>query len=705
MEAPDSLHEPDGQGHLENMNQSLINPHEEEAHHAHDFDDNLVATLSYEDSNTHQRSTIPIYAKGYLHIGRDSDGDYSIESTIVSKKQFRIYTIIYDAERLDEYPPSVYCEDLESRNGTYVNNVLIGMLGNERIGRLLVDGDLIEIRPDWKFRFHQPRPKMISHMPLPEVELQYFQDRFTISNHLLGSGIAGEVFLANKIGTSKQIACKVVKIKSPRNPPPSSQNRSVSARRESHPQQDTDWKNKSILREIDILSKVNHPNIISIEKAFLSNDRLYMFTELAAAGDLFTYFESRGNRLGDTHARLITRQIALALEYLHSKGIAHRDIKMENILMTNTDTGSRVILTDFGLANFTDKTNGRLFSAVGTEGYVAPEIIGSTSSRGYTTAADMWSFGILTWSLLTGETSIPRGRISQLDEIQATKEFLSSDEKEAAQKWSYLQSRARSFLRGLLASDAEKRMTAVQTVNHIWYRKPPVSSALEQAYERVIRFWKPRDGNEDIVTYLPGYMAPAVDGKGPVRRKHLPDVSLSPYFNLDRHLHPKSSQAAKRRRILDDLKDSGESFLEPSAQQHEPEQNLRKTDYHPIRSVPGIDLFGNHTALVDNQTKNIAGLTYEFPSQIKEMGEVGVIEKATKSLQDPFASPIIDGHTRSKLQNSKDTRVRKETDPANREIHDAASQRVTRFCSAKVFKDEVNKVRKEQIIKGRISAL
>lgn len=58
MEAPDSLHEPDGQGHLENMNQSLINPHEEEAHHAHDFDDNLVATLSYEDSNTHQRSSL-----------------------------------------------------------------------------------------------------------------------------------------------------------------------------------------------------------------------------------------------------------------------------------------------------------------------------------------------------------------------------------------------------------------------------------------------------------------------------------------------------------------------------------------------------------------------------------------------------------------------------------------------------------------------
>ncbi|KAB8299933.1 hypothetical protein EYC80_000175 [Monilinia laxa] len=649
MEAPDSIHEPNGQVYLENMNQSPIKPHKEETH---DVDDNLVATLSYEDSHTHQRSTIPIYAKGHLHIGRDS-------------------------KWLDEYPPSVYCEDLESRNGTYVNNVLIGILGNERIGRLLVDGDLIEIRPDWKFRFHQSRPKLISHMPLPEYEVQYFRDRYTISNHVLGSGIAGEVFLANSIGTSKQIACKVVKIKSSRNPPAGSENGSVSARRESNLQKDADWENKSILREIDILSKINHPNIISIEKAFLSNDRLYMFTELATAGDLYTYFESCGNRLGDSHARLITRQIALALEYLHSKGIAHRDIKMENILMTNTDVGSRVILTDFGLANYTDKTTGRLFSAVGTEGYVAPEIIGSSSSRGYTTAADMWSFGILTWSLLTGETSIPRGRLSKLDEIQATKEFLFSDEKEAAQKWSYLQSRTRSFLRGLLANDAGK----------------------QQAYERAIRFWKPRDGNENIVTYLPGYMAPTVDDAGPVRRKHLPDVSLSPYFNLDRHLHPKSPQTAKRRRILDNLKDSGESFLELGSQQHVPEQNPRKTD-HPIKSVSGIDLFGNCAAFVDNQAENIAGLSYETSSQIGDMGEAGVTEKATKGLQDLSAPPVIDDHTRSKVRNSKDTRVRKETDPANREIHDAASQRVTRFCSAKVFKDEVDRVRNEQNIKA-----
>ncbi|KAI9646988.1 hypothetical protein NHQ30_004989 [Ciborinia camelliae] len=654
MEAPDFIREPSGQVHHDNIDKSPMRAHEDDTH---DSDSNLVATLSHENAQTGQKF-----------------------------------------KKLDEYPPSIYCEDLESRNGTYVNDTLIGILGNERIGHLLVDGDLIEIRPDWKFRFHQPRLKLISHMSLPEVEVQYFKDRFTISDHVLGSGIAGEVFLAKNVVTSKQIACKVVKIKSLRNPLPSSQNSSVSGRTESNQQQDVDWERKSYLREIDILSKLNHPNIISIQKAFLSNDRLYMFTELAAAGDLYTYFDSCNNRLGDTHARLITRQIALALEYLHSKGIAHRDIKMENILITNTDIGSRVILTDFGLANHVDKTTGRLFSAVGTEGYVAPEIVGSDSnlSRGYTTAADMWSFGILTWSLLTGETSIPRGRLSQLEEIQITKNFLSSDEKEAAQKWSYLHSRARSFLRGLLASDAGQRMTAVQTVNHPWYKKPPVSTALEQAYDRVTKVWKPRNDNEDTLEFLPGYIAPAVESVRPVRRKRLPDVSLSPYFNLDRHLQSRSPQMAKRRRILDDLKESGESFVDSDSQQDVQIHSPRRKNL-PIKSVPGIDLFGSYKASVGKQAENNTRPIYETSSREDAISETGASQKETKS-QIQLKSSSRAGNTYSSTL--KEARARKETDPASQGIHDAASQRVTRFCSAKAFKDEVNKIRKEKNIKA-----
>jgi serine/threonine protein kinase len=57
---------------------------------------------------------------------------------------------------------------------------------------------------------------------------------------------------------------------------------------------------------------------------------------------------------------------------MHSKGIVHRDIKPENILITQTDFGGRVVLTDFGFANFVNKTTGRLMSKLGTVGFVAP---------------------------------------------------------------------------------------------------------------------------------------------------------------------------------------------------------------------------------------------------------------------------------------------------------------------------------------------
>ena len=83
------------------------------------------------------------------------------------------------------------------------------------------------------------------------------------------------------------------------------------------------------------------------------------------------------------HARVVTLQIALAVEYLHSQGIAHRDIKQENVLVTSTDFGGRVLLTDFGFAAYANVGNGRMMSKVGTEGFVAPYVLESASSENY----------------------------------------------------------------------------------------------------------------------------------------------------------------------------------------------------------------------------------------------------------------------------------------------------------------------------------
>jgi hypothetical protein len=116
---------------------------------------------------------MPIYLGKEVRVGRDKEKWYVFCSSLgckllkrgspfvlrddtVSKQHFRIYSIIYDDEKLDEVPPLIYCEDLESTNGTYVNDACIGIMSRERIGHLLSDGDIIEIKPNLRFRFHQP---------------------------------------------------------------------------------------------------------------------------------------------------------------------------------------------------------------------------------------------------------------------------------------------------------------------------------------------------------------------------------------------------------------------------------------------------------------------------------------------------------------------------------------------------------------------
>jgi hypothetical protein len=118
---------------------------------------------------------IPLYPGEEIRIGRESHlqpptyrrtfQNYVIDDGRVSKKHFRVYSIIYEQKNDDtetaELPPLVYCEDLESSNGTYVNGHLIGIIGKEKVAHLLCDGDVVEIRPSWKFTFHQSNHHMI----------------------------------------------------------------------------------------------------------------------------------------------------------------------------------------------------------------------------------------------------------------------------------------------------------------------------------------------------------------------------------------------------------------------------------------------------------------------------------------------------------------------------------------------------------------
>lgn len=159
----------------------------------------------------------------------------------------------------------VYCEDLESLNGTYVNDNLIGRLNYRRPPCLLSDGDVIAIKPDWKFRFHQPgtspcpqeggRNKDLevdfSAAMFPYANIrQYFAARFAISNRVLGEGQYGTVHLATEVATSMQVACKVVNRKASVS--------KLSTRSTKHPHQPNEYVGDRIMREIQILKALSH---------------------------------------------------------------------------------------------------------------------------------------------------------------------------------------------------------------------------------------------------------------------------------------------------------------------------------------------------------------------------------------------------------------------------------------------------------------
>jgi serine/threonine protein kinase len=97
-----------------------------------------------------------------------------------------------------------------------------------------------------------------------------------------------------------------------------------------------------------------------------------MFQDLVTGGDLFSYIESKNGMLLEVEAAVITRQVLIALEYLHEKNIVHRDLKPDNILMTSSSAGCRVVLTDFGAARRLEHSLHRLTSLAGTEEYTAP---------------------------------------------------------------------------------------------------------------------------------------------------------------------------------------------------------------------------------------------------------------------------------------------------------------------------------------------
>lgn len=152
----------------------------------------------------------------------------------------------------------------------------------------------------------------------------------------------------------------------------------------------------SAYREVEILSSLNHTNIIRYRGCSKQKNCMYILMDYADGGDLAMFIRNRGtNHLSEDEILYFFVQILLAIKYLHDKRILHRDLKPQNVFLCQ---GSIVKLGDFGIARSLEHTNDMAQTAIGTPLYCSPEIC---MGKKYNLKSDIWSLGVILYELCT----------------------------------------------------------------------------------------------------------------------------------------------------------------------------------------------------------------------------------------------------------------------------------------------------------------
>lgn len=227
--------------------------------------------------------------------------------------------------------------------------------------------------------------------------------------------------------------------------------------------------------EAEIQASVEHPNIVRVFD-FLSTERAaYIVMDLCSGGELFRKVNSDG-RLSESQAAFVLRCTLRAVACLHGQDIAHRDVKLENLILeldgpVNEDNG--VKLADFGAAVRCGPDT-ILRELVGTPFYVAPQVI----RKNYTRSCDVWSCGVVLFVLLSGRLPFFGGSDPEVL-AKVRRGNVHYDEG----LWSGVTEGARDLLRRLLVSRVKERLSAEQALLHEWVlsQEPRTSSRGEAA--------------------------------------------------------------------------------------------------------------------------------------------------------------------------------------------------------------------------------
>ncbi|DBA04286.1 TPA: hypothetical protein N0F65_002048 [Lagenidium giganteum] len=271
-----------------------------------------------------------------------------------------------------------------------------------------------------------------------------FHDQYELKEYL-GEGHYSEVYRAVHKATGQSYAVKCVK-----------------------DQRLTNEAQETLTAEVAALNRLKHPNIITHHGFFSEGNNYYLVLDYCQHGSLVRVMNERG-ALPEAEAKHIIRQVLSAVNYCHEMGHVHRDIKADNVLITEqgpSNDGSSgqqytVKLADFGLSEELQLSSDRLQEICGTPQYLSPEIV---SGRAYGRPADIWSIGILSYMLLSGRVPFDEAaserQLHQLIRLGA----ISYKQPE----WQHVSRDGRDFVQRMLDVSSKDRATAAALLRHPW---------------------------------------------------------------------------------------------------------------------------------------------------------------------------------------------------------------------------------------------
>ncbi|KAM3272155.1 hypothetical protein ACQJBY_042391 [Aegilops geniculata] len=270
-----------------------------------------------------------------------------------------------------------------------------------------------------------------------------------------------------------------------------------------------------VLREVVAMRRLRHPGVLRLHEVLATRSRIYLVMELAPRGDLQSMLAALPNRrFSEKAARRVFVQLTAALAHCHARGVTHRDVKPQNVLL---DSAGNLKVSDFGLSALPDtlRDDGRLHTACGTPAYAAPEVLRHISYDG--AKADAWSCGVMLFVLLAGRLPFDDANIPDMCRKAHRREY-------EVPPW--VSPPARRLVHRLLDPNPATRVSVeALAATHPWFVKRSLSldsqldGLLDGQPERALAFQAPAVNAFDIISMSQGLDLSGLFGESKSREK------------------------------------------------------------------------------------------------------------------------------------------------------------------------------------------